>query len=108
MAQSQDILAQLHKTLLQRFEAEPGSSYTASLYSKGLDAILKKVGEESAETIMAAKDGDLDKLVYEVADLWFHTMVLLAQQGTSAQAVVDELARRVGTSGLVEKATRTN
>lgn len=108
MAQSQDILAQLHETLLQRFEAESDSSYTASLYAKGLDAILKKVGEETAETIMAAKDGDLDKLVYEVADLWFHTMVLLAQQGTSSQAVIDELARRMGTSGLTEKAARQN
>ena len=106
MAQSQDILAQLHDTLLQRIDAGPDSSYTASLYAKGLDAILKKVGEEAAETIMAAKDGDLDKLVYEVADLWFHTMVLLAQQGTSSQAVIDELARRMGTSGLAEKAAR--
>ncbi len=108
MTQSQDILAQLHDTLLQRVDAEPGSSYTASLYAKGLDAILKKVGEESAETIMAAKDGDLDKLVYEIADLWFHTMVLLVQQGSSPKAVTDELARRMGTSGLIEKAVRTD
>jgi len=108
MTQSQDILAQLHATLLQRFEAEPDTSYTASLYAKGLDAILKKVGEEAAETIMAAKDGDLDKLVYEVADLWFHTLVLLAQQGSSPQAVIDELAKRMGTSGIAEKAARQN
>ena len=108
MTQSQDILAQLHDTLLQRFEAEPDTSYTASLYAKGLDAILKKVGEEAAETIMAAKDGDLDKLVYEVADLWFHTLVLLAQQGSSPQAVIDELAKRMGTSGIAEKAARQN
>ena len=108
MTQSQDILAQLHATLLQRFEAEPDTSYTASLYAKGLDAILKKVGEEAAETIMAAKDGDLDKLVYVVADLWFHTLVLLAQQGSSPQAVIDELAKRMGTSGIAEKAARQN
>ncbi len=80
----------------------------ASLASNGLEAILKKVAEEATETVMAAKDGDVDKLVYEVADLWFHTMVLLAQQGSSAQAVIDELERRTGVSGLIEKAARTN
>ena len=108
MAQSQDILEQLHEVLLQRIGANSDSSYTASLYAKGLDAILKKIGEEAAETIMAAKDGDLDKIVYEVADLWFHSMVLLAHQGSSPQAVIDELERRMGTSGLTEKASRKN
>ena len=69
-------------------------------------AILKKVGEEATETVMAAKDGDPQKIIYEVADLWFHSMVLLAQQGLSPQQVLDELSRRTGTSGLVEKAGR--
>jgi len=71
-----------------------------------LDAILKKVAEEAAETIMAAKDGERDKIVYETADLWFHSLVLLAQQGIRPEAVLNELARREGLSGLVEKAAR--
>lgn len=104
--QTHDILVELHQTLVARLDAEPGSSYVASLYGKGLDAILKKVGEEATETVMAAKDGVAEKIVYEVADLWFHTMVLLAQQGLNPNQVVDELARRMGTSGLDEKASR--
>jgi len=102
------ILAQLSDILEQRKGAEPDSSYVASLYDKGLDAILKKVGEEATETVMAAKDGNADKLVYEVADLWFHTMVLLAEQGLSADDVLKELARRFGVSGHDEKAARSN
>lgn len=105
-----EILAQLDEILQQRKQAEAGSSYVASLYSKGLDAILKKVGEEASETVMAAKDvsygADRDKLVYEVADLWFHTMVLLAQQDLSSDDVLRELARRFGVSGHDEKAAR--
>ena len=101
-----DILAQLTDILEQRKGAAPDSSYVASLYDKGLDAILKKVGEEATETVMAAKDADADKLVYEVADLWFHTMVLLADQGLSADDVLKELARRFGVSGHDEKAAR--
>jgi phosphoribosyl-ATP pyrophosphohydrolase len=101
-----EILAQLAEILEQRKGAAPDSSYVASLYHKGLDAILKKVGEEATETVMAAKDGDADKLVYEVADLWFHTMVLLADQGLSADDVLKELARRFGVSGHDEKAAR--
>ncbi|HIQ39813.1 MAG TPA: phosphoribosyl-ATP diphosphatase [Sulfurivirga caldicuralii] len=101
------ILQQLDTVLAQRKQADPASSYVASLYDKGLDAILKKVGEEAIETIMAAKEGDQEHLVYEVADLWFHTMVLLAAQDLSSQAVLDELARRFGLSGLEEKASRT-
>ncbi len=104
--QTQDILAEIHQTLVDRLDAEPGSSYVASLYDKGLDAILKKIGEEATETVMAAKDGVAEKIVYEVADLWFHTMVLLAQQGLDPNQVVNELARRMGTSGLDEKASR--
>ena len=105
-----EILAQLSEILEQRKAAEPDSSYVASLYNKGLDAILKKVGEEATETVMAAKDvahgGDIDKLVYEVADLWFHTMILLADQNLSADDVLAELARRFGVSGHDEKAAR--
>jgi len=104
--QTHDILVELHQTLVERLDADPSSSYVASLYGKGLDAILKKVGEEATETVMAAKDGVAEKIVYEVADLWFHTMVLLAQQGLDPSQVVNELARRMGTSGLVEKASR--
>ena len=106
MTTSNDILADVHQTLVARLDADADTSYVASLYSKGLDAILKKVGEEATETVMAAKDGDTDKIIYEVADLWFHTMVLLAQQGLAPQQVVDELARRIGTSGHEEKASR--
>jgi len=105
-----EILAQLTEILKQRKNAAPDSSYVASLYAKGLDAILKKVGEEAAETVMAAKDvahgGEKDKLIYEVADLWFHTMILLADQELSADDVLAELARRFGVSGHVEKASR--
>jgi phosphoribosyl-ATP pyrophosphohydrolase len=78
----------------------------AKLYAKGLDAILKKIGEEATETVMAAKDGVPDKIIYEVADLWFHSMVLLAHQGLSPDQVLAELQRRFGLSGLEEKASR--
>ena len=101
-----DILNRLAETLEARKSADPQSSYTAKLYAKGLDAILKKIGEESAETIIAAKDGDVDQIVYEVADLWFHTLVLLAQQGLHPEQVLQELARREGLSGIAEKAAR--
>jgi phosphoribosyl-ATP pyrophosphohydrolase len=107
---NQEILAQLMEILEQRKNAAADSSYVASLYAKGIDAILKKVGEEATETVMAAKDvahgGNPEKLVYEVADLWFHTMVLLADQGLSADDVLEELARRFGVSGHDEKAAR--
>lgn len=103
---NQDVLSTLHKTLLERLDADGDSSYVASLNKKGLDAILKKIGEEATETVMAAKDGKAEKIVYEVADLWFHTLVLLAQQGLDPEMVTDELARRMGTSGLEEKAAR--
>lgn len=101
-----DILARLADTLEARKGADPASSYVAKLYAKGLDAVLKKVAEEAAETLMAAKDGAADKIIYETADLWFHTLVLLAHQGLRPEAVLDELARREGLSGLVEKASR--
>ncbi len=101
-----DILERLAETLEQRKSADPASSYVAKLYAKGLDAILKKIGEEATETVIAAKDGDKEHLVYEVADLWFHSLVLLAQQGLHPDDVLNELARREGLSGIVEKAAR--
>ena len=103
---SEQILQQLAEILEQRKTAEADSSYVASLYQKGLDAILKKIGEEATETVMAAKDGDKEKLVYEIADLWFHTMVLLAQENLKPDDVLQELARRFGVSGIDEKASR--
>jgi phosphoribosyl-ATP pyrophosphohydrolase len=103
-----DILDRLAELLEARKSADPQSSYVAKLYAKGMDSILKKVGEEAAETIIAAKDGDPQKIVYETADLWFHSMVMLAQAGLKPQDVLDELARREGLSGLDEKAARSN
>ncbi len=101
-----DTLTKLADVLEQRKNADAGSSYVAKLYSKGLDSILKKIGEEATETVMAAKDGDAEKIIYETADLWFHTMVLLAQQGLHPDDVLKELDRRFGLSGLEEKASR--
>jgi phosphoribosyl-ATP pyrophosphohydrolase len=100
------ILSQLTEVLEQRKTADPDSSYVSSLYHKGLDAILKKIGEEATETVMAAKDGEREKIVYEVADLWFHTLVLLAKEGLSADDVLQELDRRFGLSGHDEKSQR--
>lgn len=101
-----EVLQQLAEVLEARKGADPESSYVAKLYSKGLDAILKKVGEEATETILAAKGDDREQLVYETADLWFHTLVMLAQQGLGPEAVLNELSRRFGLSGLEEKAAR--
>ncbi|OGT89880.1 MAG: phosphoribosyl-ATP diphosphatase [Gammaproteobacteria bacterium RIFOXYA12_FULL_61_12] len=101
-----DTLTKLSQVLEQRKGADPESSYVAKLYHKGLDAILKKIGEEATETVMAAKDGDPAKIVYETADLWFHSLVLLAHQGLGPQDVLRELDRRFGLSGLEEKASR--
>jgi len=101
-----DILDRLAAALEARKQADPQTSYVARLYAKGLDAILKKVAEEAAETIMAAKDGEREKVIYETADLWFHSLVLLAQQGIQPREILDELARREGLSGIVEKASR--
>lgn len=101
-----DVLNELASVLESRKQSEASSSYVASLYHKGLDAILKKIGEEATETVMAAKDGDADQIIYEVADLWFHSMVLLAQQDLHPQQVLDELERRFGLSGIEEKANR--
>jgi len=101
-----DILDRLAATIAQRSGADPSSSYVARLLAKGDDAILKKIGEEATETIMAAKDGDRLRIVAEVADLWFHCLVLLERHGLGPDDVRDELARREGTSGIVEKASR--
>ncbi|HWT54482.1 MAG TPA: phosphoribosyl-ATP diphosphatase [Rhodocyclaceae bacterium] len=101
-----DILSRVQATIESRKGAEPGSSYVASLYAKGTDSICKKVAEEAAETIMAAKDGDAHHLVKEVADLWFHSMILLSQYGVSMADVAAEFARREGVSGIVEKESR--
>ncbi|WP_269533616.1 phosphoribosyl-ATP diphosphatase [Chitinimonas sp. BJYL2] len=102
-----DILYRIADTLEARKGSDPASSYTAKLMHKGLDSILKKVGEEAVETVMAAKDGDKLHLVYEVADLWFHTLVLLSHQGLGPDDVLAELARREGISGIDEKNART-
>ena len=103
---SDDILLRLMAVLTSRKEADPDSSYVAGLYAKGLDSILKKIGEESAETIIAAKSGDKQQIVYETADLWFHCLVMLAQQNLDARLVLEELERRFGVSGIDEKAAR--
>ncbi|WP_456412924.1 phosphoribosyl-ATP diphosphatase [Thiolapillus sp.] len=101
-----DTLQKLAQVLEARKSAAPDSSYVAGLYHKGLDAILKKIGEEATETVMAAKDGDKEKIIYETADLWFHSMVLLAHAGLGPEDIMKELERRFGLSGLEEKASR--
>ena len=106
MAESNDILLRLEATIAARKGAAPDSSYVAKLNAKGLDAILKKIGEEATETIIAAKSGERSALVYETADLIFHTLVLLGHQNIPLQDVLNELARREGLSGIAEKNAR--
>ena len=101
-----DVLAELAQTLESRKNADPDSSYVASLYAKGLDEILKKIGEEATEVVIAAKSGEKTAIIHETADLWFHTLVMLAQQGLSPDDILSELDRRFGLSGLEEKAKR--
>ncbi len=101
-----DILDRLASTMERRKSANPQDSYVAKLYGQGVDCILKKIGEEAVETIIAAKNEDASQVIYEMADLWFHCLVLLAQQGLAPNQVLAELARREGLSGLVEKAAR--
>ena len=101
-----DVLSELAKTLESRKNAVPDSSYVASLYDKGLDEILKKIGEEATEVVIAAKSGEKTAIIHETADLWFHTLVMLAQQGLSPDDILSELGRRFGLSGLEEKASR--
>ena len=102
----QEVLAALADLLEQRKQADPAESYVAQLYARGLDVILKKIGEEATETVIAAKGGNNDELIHEMADLWFHTLVLLAERGLRPEQVIDELLRRQGMSGLVEKSSR--
>jgi phosphoribosyl-ATP pyrophosphohydrolase len=101
-----EVMHRLQKTLVERKTAAPDSSYAASLYAKGVDSICKKIAEEAAETIMAAKDGDRLHLVHEVTDLWFHSMLLLAQFDVGVDDVVAEFRRREGISGIDEKNSR--
>ena len=101
-----DILDRLAATIAGRKGGDPSSSYVAALFAKGDDAILRKIGEEATETVMAAKDGDRLRIAAEVADLWFHCLVLLAHHGLGPDDVRAELARREGTSGIAEKAAR--
>lgn len=103
---SDDILIRLMDVLEARKQADADTSYVASLYHKGLDSILKKIGEESAETIIAGKADDDEQVIYEMADLWFHSLVLLAHKGLSVEQVLQELERRFGLSGHEEKASR--
>jgi len=100
------ILARLEAAIAARKSVDAGSSYVASLNAKGLDAILKKVGEEATETVIAAKAGERRAIVHETADLWFHCLVLLAWHGIPVADVLAELERREGRSGLDEKASR--
>ena len=102
-----EVLQQLARILEQRKLESADKSYVASLYEKGLDAILKKIGEEATETVIAAKDGDKKQIIYETADLWFHCMVLLADQDLGPNDVLKELQRRFGLSGLDEKEQRS-
>ena len=101
-----DTLARLAAVIAQRRGGDPDKSYVARLFAKGGDAVLKKIGEEATEVVMACKDGDPKKVVAEVADLWFHTMIALAQHGLAPADVLAELERREGLSGLEEFAAR--
>lgn len=107
-----DVLTQLGEILEERKNAASEKSYVASLHAKGLNKILEKVGEESVEAIIAAKDaeksGDNSDVIYETADLWFHSLVMLSHLGEKPQVILDELSRRFDMSGLEEKAARTN
>ena len=102
----QDILKQLDDLLEQRKKADPNDSYTAKLLSEGIDSILKKVGEEATEAVIASKSGKNADIIHEIADLWFHTLVLLKHHGLDSTDVLNELESRFGLSGLEEKANR--
>ena len=101
-----DVLNKLATVLEARKQADPDSSYVAGLYHAGTDKILKKLGEEATETVIAAKGGNRDEIIYEMADLWFHSLVLLAHNNIEPQLILDELDRRFGLSGIEEKASR--
>jgi phosphoribosyl-ATP pyrophosphohydrolase len=106
MSDERDILRRLEAAIAERRAADPKSSYVASLNAKGLDAILKKVGEEATEAVIASKSGRREDVVHEVADLWFHTLVLLGWHGIALDEVLAELARREGRSGIEERNSR--
>ena len=106
MNESNQTLERLAQVIEARRQGDPDKSYVARLFGKGTDAILKKIGEEATETVMACKDGDPKKIVHEVADLWFHSMLALAAFGLSPRDVLEELERREGRSGLEEFAAR--
>jgi phosphoribosyl-ATP pyrophosphohydrolase len=101
-----DVLERLERAIAERLAGDPKSSYVASLNARGLDAILKKIGEEATETVLAAKSGEKPAIVHETADLWFHCLVMLGRQGVAVAEVLAELERREGRSGLEEKASR--
>ena len=101
-----DILERLEAAIAARRSADPSASYVASLNAKGLDAILKKIGEEATEAVIAAKSGNRESVVHETADLWFHCLVMLAWHGVAVADVLAELERREGRSGIDEKASR--
>jgi phosphoribosyl-ATP pyrophosphohydrolase len=101
-----DILERLERAIAERRSADPSGSYVAALNAKGLDAILKKIGEEATETVLAAKAGDRAGIVHETADLWFHCLVMLGRQDVRVAEVLAELERREGRSGIDEKASR--
>lgn len=101
-----DTLKKLAEVLESRKNAAPDSSYVASLYHAGTDKILKKLGEEATETVIAGKGGNREEIIYETADLWFHSLVLLAHNNIDHQEILNELDRRFGLSGLEEKANR--
>lgn len=101
-----DVLKQLSDTLEHRKNADPEVSYVAGLYQKGLDVILKKIGEETTELVIAAKSGDKAAIIHETADLWFHILILLSQSDLDYDDILSELERRLGKSGLEEKAAR--
>ena len=110
MTTTDSILTRLADTLESRLPAnggDPAGSYAAKLYARGPDAFLKKVGEEATELVMAAKDADTERIVSETADLWFHSLVALAYYGVRPEQVLNELERREGVSGLMEKASRS-
>lgn len=110
MTTNNEILKRLADTIDSRHPqhgGDPESSYTAKLLNKGPNTFLKKIGEEATELVMAAKDEDKSQIIYETADLWFHSMIALSYYGLRPEDILNELARREGTSGLIEKAART-
>ena len=102
-----DIIQKLSQVLIERKQADTNSSYVASLYAAGTDKILKKLGEEAVETVIAGKSGNRDEIIYETADLWFHSLILLAHNDIDPELILNELDRRFGLSGIEEKASRS-